>query len=169
MKYFIDTEFIEAGHHQPLKLISIGIVAENGFTYYAENSEVDLEESNTWVKNHVLPFLTGPRKTRKQIAEDIKMVIPPKRPGEKDDVYVPPEFWGYFADYDWVLFCQLFGTMMDLPTGYPMICMDLKQFALHLGIPKSAFPKQTDAEHNALNDAKWNRELFQFLVSKVGR
>lgn len=38
-----------------------------------------------------------------------------------------PELYGYYADYDWVLFCSLFGTMMDLPKGFPMHCRDLKQ------------------------------------------
>lgn len=40
----------------------------------------------------------------------------------------PIEFWGYFSDYDWVLFCTIFGTMMDLPSGFPMYCRDLKQW-----------------------------------------
>lgn len=38
-----------------------------------------------------------------------------------------PIFYGYFADYDWVCFCWLFGNMMSLPKGFPMYCMDLKQ------------------------------------------
>lgn len=29
-----------------------------------------------------------------------------------------PEFYGYYADYDWVLFCSLFGRMIDLPNGF---------------------------------------------------
>ena len=36
-------------------------------------------------------------------------------------------FYAYYADYDWVVFCQLFGTMMQLPEGFPMYCIDLKQ------------------------------------------
>lgn len=31
------------------------------------------------------------------------------------------------ADYDWVVLCQLYGTMMDLPKGWPMYCRDVKQ------------------------------------------
>lgn len=41
--------------------------------------------------------------------------------------YTEPEFYGYYADYDWVLFCSLFGRMIDLPKGFPMYCKDLKQ------------------------------------------
>lgn len=38
-----------------------------------------------------------------------------------------PEFYAYYADYDWVVFCWLFGKMMDLPEGFPKYCQDLKQ------------------------------------------
>lgn len=38
-----------------------------------------------------------------------------------------PEFYAYYADYDWVVFCWLFGSMMNLPKGFPMYCNDLKQ------------------------------------------
>lgn len=42
-------------------------------------------------------------------------------------VRTDPEFYGYFADYDWVLFCSLFGKMINLPKGFPYYCKDLKQ------------------------------------------
>ena len=94
-----------------------------------------------------------------------------------------PEFYAYYADYDWVLFCSLFGTMMDLPKGFPMYCNDLKQTlddkanilsvfqnekcptfekAIEYITSSKPFPKQTN-EHNALRDAKWNFELYKFL------
>jgi len=38
-----------------------------------------------------------------------------------------PEFYGYYSDYDWVVFCWLFGKMIDLPKGFPKFCIDLKQ------------------------------------------
>lgn len=91
-----------------------------------------------------------------------------------------PEFYGYYADYDWVVFCWLFGNMNDLPSGFPMYCKDLKQMldsAIN-NTPKygnytfeestkiiknySNYPKQTN-EHNALADARWNFELYKFL------
>lgn len=99
--------------------------------------------------------------------------------------YLKPEFYAYYADYDWVVFCSLFGTMMDLPKGFPMYCRDLKQslddfiiskwidpkggkidFELCLRATKAhpKYPNQTN-EHNALADAKWNFELYKFLNS----
>ena len=35
---------------------------------------------------------------------------------------------------DWGSFAQIFGTMMDLPKGFPMHCWDLKQLADMLGM-----------------------------------
>lgn len=92
----------------------------------------------------------------------------------------PPVFYAYYADYDWVLFCSLFGRMIDLPQGYPMYCRDLKQIQdddMLAWAPNGnqnnpdlykcyknleGYPNQID-EHNALADAKWNQKLHQFL------
>ena len=72
-----------------------------------------------------------------------------------------PEIWAYYADYDWVVFCQLFGTMMDLPKGFPMYCRDIKQECDRLGNPK--LPEQGKGEHDALADALWNKQAYEFL------
>ena len=90
---------------------------------------------------------------------------------EKSDIYVgetcsdKPEFYAYYADYDWVVFCWLFGRMVDLPEGFPMYCIDLKQELDSLKILKqnsNNYPKQIN-NHNALADAKWNYELYKFI------
>lgn len=82
-----------------------------------------------------------------------------------------PEFYGYYADYDWVLFCSLYGRMLDLPKDFPMYCRDLKQMfdeAQSSQPPDinlkndGAYPKQSNA-HNALDDARWNKRLYRFL------
>lgn len=73
-------------------------------------------------------------KSNKQIAEEIILFCRPKSEKAKsygvDFVIEPvdfPVFYAYFADYDWVVFCWLFGKMIDLPKGFPMYCIDLKQ------------------------------------------
>jgi len=38
-----------------------------------------------------------------------------------------PQFYAYYADYDWVVFCWLFGKMNNLPDSFPRYCIDLKQ------------------------------------------
>lgn len=152
MRYFIDTEFSERGPVYPIQLISIGIVSEDGRSFYAENYECDWNACNKWVQENVLPHLKGPRATLPVIRDGIIGFIgsDPK-----------PEFWGYYADYDWVVFCQIFGAMVDLPNGWPMYCRDLKQLHDSMGGPM--LPAQISAEHNALNDAWWNLEAWRSL------
>lgn len=154
MNYFIDTEFVERGSGHPVQLISIGIVDEKGREYYAECDEFNPVFATPWLKKNVVPHLVGPRKTRQQIREDILNFAAPN---------LKPWFWGYFADYDWVVFCQIFGAMVDLPEGYPYYCRDLKQWADFLGIPRDAYPPTEKVEHHALNDARWNLKLYKML------
>ena len=97
---------------------------------------------------------------------------------------VQPEFYGYYCDYDWVLFCSLFGRMIDLPKGFPMYCIDLKQMLDELAAHYfslntdntledrinalkgfSSYPKQSE-EHDALCDAKFNKDLYHFIKNK---
>lgn len=152
MKFFLDTEFSEMGPYHPIRLISIGIVAEDGREFYAEHEHRDFLECNDWVKANVLPHLVGPPLPLSSIRDQIQSFV-------GDD---KPEFWGYYADYDWVVFAQIFGTMMHLPKSWPMYCRDLKQWCDQLGNP--SLPAQGSTEHNALNDARWNKAVYAFLV-----
>lgn len=74
------------------------------------------------------------------------------------------EFWAYYADYDWVVFCSLFGRMIDLPKGLPMYCRDIKQLMDEIGLGvewKRSHCPDPKGEHNALVDARWNKELYE--------
>ncbi|RVH87754.1 3'-5' exoribonuclease [Sinorhizobium meliloti] len=153
MRVWFDTEFIEDG--RTIDLISIGMVREDGATYYAESSEVDWSKAGDWIKANVVPHLAGNTKPRAQIAKDILLFA--SEDGED------PEFWAYYADYDWVVLCQLFGRMIDLPRGWPKFCLDLKQVCVRKGNPE--LPKQDGAEHNALADALWNKQAYEFLAA----
>lgn len=143
-------------------------------------------------------------KTNKQIAEEIKRFTTKAKfeanengrfcvgTDFKDNItkgdilWDKPEFYAYYADYDWVVFCWLFGKMMDLPDGFPMYCKDLKQmldeYALNAKFADNSiqgmnlnnrliwikgeekFPKQDPSKsHNAIDDARWNKKLFDFL------
>lgn len=203
-KYFIDCEFIE-GFHKPLfgkrrhfiDLISIGIYCEDGRSYYAISNEFNEKDADDWVlKNVIYPLplknFNGSNidevklwKANKQIAEEIFQFCTNDSLTIEKAIYYNVvnegiEFYAYYADYDWVVFCSLFGRMIDLPKGFPMWCIDLKQtldekeFKMKLpdgtiGGHKSIkdfgnYPKQEN-EHNALADAKWNYELYKFLQS----
>lgn len=152
MKIWFDTEFIEDG--KTIDLISIGMVREDGVVLYCESNEYAPSSASQWVKENVFPHLHGGGVSRKTISKRIRDFA-----GEK------PEFWGYYADYDWVVLCQLFGTMMNLPDGWPMYCRDIKQLCDSLGNPK--LPEQGKGEHHALADAQWNRLAHEFLLNQA--
>jgi|SRR3990167_260051 len=151
MRYWLDTEFIDDG--RTIDLISIGIVSEDGRELYAENSNCDLSRASDWVKANVLPHLEGGDGPT-DLAAEVAWFCNPEEHGK-------PEFWGYFADYDWVVLCQLFGTMMDLPKGWPRYCRDIKQWCDDLGNPR--LPSEGKDEHHALADARWNKRAWEFL------
>ena len=161
MRYFFDTEFIEDG--KTIDLLSIGVVSDDGREYYAENIEADRDKASDWVRENVFPFLgkiPEAEKTRAHIARDLVEFCSPEKHGK-------PEFWAYYADYDWVVLCQLFGRMIDLPEGWPMYCRDIKQevdrISANLGV-KIRLPEQGATEHFALADAVWNRRAHQMLM-----
>jgi hypothetical protein len=174
MKYFIDSEFSERGPKHPIELISIAIVTEDGREFYAINDAwygiLAHRRASNWVQENVLSRL--PR------GEDINvssggsprmrwestriMSIPQIAKEIKEFVGESPEFWGYYADYDWVVLCQLFGAMIDLPKGWPMFCMDLKQLCQEKGNPK--LPDMPNCiEHHALYDARETKYRYDWL------
>lgn len=248
MKYFFDTEFHErikkpwfGKKHHLMELISIGIVDEDGRTYYAVSSDFDLKAAweNQWLRDNVLHpiykelrdiqnesigerilyghlwqffsykslkmLISWHGKKNDQIAAEIFNFVNPDLGFHitgysnssfkdsasemslhfakhnvtdiKEHFYAQPEFYAYFADYDWVLLCSLFGSMMDLPPGFPMYCKDLKQYKdqaidnnnLHTKLAETTlfeaqkdYPLNTN-DHNALSDAQWNYKLYNFL------
>jgi hypothetical protein len=208
-KFFIDFEFIE-GFHKPLfgkkrhfiDMISVGILCEDGREYYAISTDFNPKDADEWVKKNVIAklparrvdFYDSPRarqeallwKSNKRIISDLLSFF---GCGYEDGNWHAPEgieVYGYYADYDWVLLSSLFGRMIDLPTGFPMYCIDLKQSvdeanrywhqrdsnAMASMTEKEhlekkfknfkGYPHQTN-EHHALADAKWNYELYKFL------
>lgn len=218
-KFFLDTKFIEDG--KTIDLISIGIVCEDGSSYYAMSKYFDPTKASDWIVENVLkklppllidseydfhPDLFADNRWQPDIIKDSKTPNEVEVAKRLDSLYwrspkdialevvrfikkrcvdhsgwsneeyctifnnkdalwaleldQEPEIWGYYADYDWVVLCQLFGTMMDLPKGFPMYCRDLKQECDRLGNPR--LPEQ-EVEHNALADAYWNKKAWEFL------
>lgn len=185
MRYFLDTEFYERGYAR-IDLISIALVCEDGREYYAVASDGWAPcDTDSWLRQNVLPQLVpggltpnalsrlygaptvgwavdfAPElapvaRTRAVIAGEIREFV---GAGKQT-----PEFWGFFADYDWVLLCQLFGRMIDLPKGWPMYCNDLKQEMVKYSLGKKDLPADDGHAHNALDDARWLREAHKFVM-----
>jgi hypothetical protein len=98
-------------------------------------------------------------RTRNQLVHEVFVFMDVKKYGK-------PEIWTYYGCYDHVAFCQLFGTMMDLPDGYPMYTRDIMQWCEALGSP--SLPEQSNVDHNALYDARWNKRAWDFLKMLEG-
>jgi hypothetical protein len=75
------------------------------------------------------------------------------------------EFWGEWCSYDWVVLCQLFGVMAELPFSFPMRCRDVIQWKEdHLKYAGELPPSlETDGNHNALLGAKTVKMRYEFL------
>jgi hypothetical protein len=146
-----------------------------------------------WSYKGLKRLLKWKGKSKKQISIDIVRFTGGEVNTIQDNVLswsnsTKPKFYAYYADYDWVVFCWLFGRMIDLPKGFPMYCIDLKQtideqcesinkeaqrtspgcpMVTHESMKKynPRYPIQIN-EHNALSDAQWNKELHQFLKAR---
>lgn len=154
MKYFFDTEFYEDGER--IHPISIGIVAEDGREYYAEFAEFDpnVVPAGHFVQSNVLPLLTGPGRSKSEIRKDINEFVSG----------TIPQFWAYYAAYDWVLFCQIWGDFDAQPEWSNFAVMDLRQLLTMHGHQQAPIIPPVGA-HNALTDARWNARLYKYLTT----
>lgn len=151
---WFDTEFIDDG--KTIELLSIGMVREDGAEYYAEIEEADLSGATEWVKENVIAHFTGPKKPRAQIAQEIVAFCGPA-----------PTFWAWFGAYDWVALSQLYGRMLDVPTGWPNLFNEIVQHAKYVFKSTPLMPNfkkmfENEKAHNALADARWNRQVWDF-------
>ncbi len=157
MRYWIDTEFIDDG--RSIELISLGVVAEDGRTYYAQSDEFDARRCDAWVRANVLPHLEpagAPSwRSRARIAGDLRAFVDPE-----------PEFWAYHASYDWVVVSQLFGPLTDRPRGWPTRCRDVAELAALF--PAVGRPPEPEPAHHALADARWVAAYWRELVAARG-
>ena len=156
MRYYIDSEFVDDG--KAIDLISIGIVAEDGRTYYAQSAEFLKDGKPTlWIWENVIPHLDNHWLERARIKEEIVTFLDPEKYGK-------PELIGWCSGYDFVVFCQLFGTMMDLPAGYPHYIKDLQFILDKFDISDDQLPADENEglAHNALVDARYIGQLWDY-------
>jgi len=189
MRYWMDTEFIDDGY--TIDLISIGIVAEDGRELYMQSPDFDESHASEWLQQHVFPYLIPcphlppqlqlllhrggqctfeepekgiagaqadcPWRTREEMKREILSFM-------DSLAYGTPELWGWCCAYDFVAFCQLFGTMMDMPQGYPHYMRDFQQVLDERGITDDQLPEQAEGLHHALADAKHLKRLWGYIV-----
>ncbi len=186
MRVFIDTEFIEDS--KTIDLISIGMVNENGKEYYAINSDCKFDRANDWVKENVFPpiglkiqnefkkmtkikfpkekTLLNFYRNKAVIAKEIELFL--KGNNSSQDL----EIWCDYGHYDYVVICQLYGEMIDLPDIFPYYFNDIQSLARQLSRIKN-YPVllntilppdlETDGNHNALLGAKSCKLRYEYL------
>lgn len=162
IKVFFDTEF--TGLHQGTTLISIGLIDENGRSFYAELMDYDRAQCDDWINDNVIAHLTGEhlvttRKLKKQL-EDWFMFYAPGA----------VQMWSDCLAYDWVLFNQIFGGAFKIPKAIYYIPFDLCTLFELKGIDPDINREQyagsiTDArKHNSMHDALVIRACYNKVM-----
>lgn len=161
MKIYFDTEFLEDG--KTIDLISIGMVREDGKQLHLINRDCDWRRvlADDWLRFNVVPRLGHPTEW---IPKDVLATLVYNFCTR--DRTTDLEFWAYYAAYDWVAFCQLWGKMINLPNGFPMYCNDFKQLIAGTNFQKDPDPTE---EHNALVDACWLRDQHVRFRAEQGQ
>lgn len=154
-RIWFDTEFLDNEPDGCPELLAIGAVDNYGKTFYAVNLDCDITKANDWVQKNVIPHLDGPYHTKKRIAHDFAYWVGPGT----------VEFWGYYCAWDWFLMCRLYGGFMNLPATWPRYCND----AMTIGDIRGKhylLPEQKTVQHNALNDALWTKQVWEYMMIK---
>lgn len=172
MKIYMDWEFLEDG--KTIEPISVGLVAEDGMEYYAAFRDMPLDRimRHDWLRANVIPSLPiirhdGIKPLRKPFLDRSHPDLKPRgqiRDEVRRNILDTPdaELWGWYSAYDHVCLAQLFGRMIDLPTGIPMWTNDLRQEHARRGEPE--LPKQEGGLHNALADARHIKVMAEHLA-----
>ena len=173
-RYFYDTEFLEDG--RTIELISIGILAEDGREYYAVNSDMpeDRLKREDWLAENVIAHLpingAGYRGKNPYKSDnghwiwslDLNSPLVKPKWVIRNEVRAfmsvggpPTELWADYGAYDHVVLAQLFGKMINLPSGWPMWTHDLQHLIQPLVERGYELPQQPGTAHNALDDARF--------------
>jgi len=181
MRVFFDTEF--TGLRRDTTLVSIGMVAEDGKTLYAELADYERAQCDDWIEKNVIAHLEyngdsfcmndGNGNTRvygsmDEVREAISTWV-----SQYDDVQLVSDV----CHYDMVLFIDLFGDAFSLPRNVCASCHDINQdIAKHFNVSeREAFDMSREGileasgvvigghKHNALHDAKAIREIFNIV------
>jgi hypothetical protein len=182
VKIFMDTEF--TGLHKDTTLISIGLVAENGRTFYAELTDYDKSQVDDWLQVNVIDNLYLHKKLysmkellRASVEDDhVELRENKEYTAQTLELWFetfnePIQLWSDCLSYDWVLFNDLFGHAFNIPKNVYYIPFDIcTLFEIRRVDPDINREEFIDVEiegkkHNALYDAKVIKACYEKLVS----
>jgi hypothetical protein len=173
MKVFFDTEF--TGLHQHTTLISIGMISEDGRTFYAELNDYDKSQLDEWLTTNVIDNLIIHRDrvhyyrvTDQEVYSKGSSETTKNRLAEWLGQFEQVEMWSDCLSYDWVLFCQLFGHAFNIPKNVYYIpfdiCTLMKIKGIDPDINREEFSDKSGFKHNALHDAEVIRACYERLM-----
>jgi hypothetical protein len=184
-KIFFDTEF--TGLHQNTTLISIGLVAESGETFYAEFNDYDKNQIDEWLQTNVIANLIHPsyalissnneRTPEGEIDERFismkaNTAMVKSRLEKWLSQFESIEIWSDCLAYDWVLFNQIFGHAFSIPKNVYYIPFDICTLMKIKGIDPdvsredfTSFATIEGKKHNALYDAKIIKSCYDRLIA----
>lgn len=178
-KVFLDTEF--TGLHQNTTLISIGLIAESGETFYAEFTDYDESQVDDWIRENVINKLKLSEHTEVNNAYPKKWILKSDKTLIKNALinwlkqFDKVEMWSDCLSYDWVLFCQLFGHAFKVPKNVFYIPFDICTLFKAKGIDPDISREEFTSDmvntisvynkHNALYDAEVIRLCYRKLES----
>lgn len=174
MKVFFDTEF--TGLHQNTSLISIGLIAEDGRTFYAELIDYDQHQVDEWLQKNVINnLIVHPDRKHYYLVTDNDAIYKDNSATIKDRLedwlsqFEEVEMWSDCLSYDWVLFNQLFGHAFNIPKNVYYIpfdiCTLMKIKGVDPDINREEFAGIEGDKHNALHDAKVIKACYEKLMS----
>lgn len=173
MKIFFDTEF--TGLHQNTTLISIGMVAEDGRTFYAELTDYDKSQVDDWIQKNVIDNLIihHARKNYYHVTDTSEIFLGDKEKIQRKltewfEQFDQVEMWSDCLSYDWVLFCQLFGHAFSIPKNVYYIPFDIctmfKVRGIDPDVNREEFSGIQGSKHNALHDAIVIKACYEKLM-----
>ena len=168
MRIFFDTEF--TGLHKNTTLISIGLVSEDGRSFYAELSDYDENQVDDWIQENVIDNLKPLDTTWNANQDAWEFVGNTQRVSEALRRWLAQfgnvEMWSDCLAYDWVLFNQIWGHAFNIPKTIYYIPFDLctlfKVKGIDPDVSREEYSGMTKGsqKHNALWDAKVIRECY---------
>ncbi len=179
-KLFFDTEF--TGLHQKTTLISIGIVAESGQSFYAELTDYDKSQVDEWIQENVINNLVLTPEDNDANLQSWELVGTMEQVKDALTVWLKQfegvHIWSDCLSYDWVLFCQIFGHAFNIPKNVYYIPFDICPLLLekvgNADISREEYA-QIDKEpgikglkkHNALWDAYVIKACYNKLHQSI--
>lgn len=183
MKVFFDTEF--TGLRKETTLISIGMVSEDGRTFYAEFTDYDKTQVNDWIVENVIANLkydsmwvgvNGDNRHMECVGDGERVCEALRKwLSQFDEVQLVSDV----CHYDMVLFADIFGGAFWIPENVSPCCYDINQDIarrLHCsmmeafdasreGLLETWVPevKIEGEKHNALYDAQVIGVLYKVL------